>query len=138
MPTTRKYAVPEGGTRFMRGGYLKEVPLPHKRWYNGRRKREVTIGVYVWWGTGSHYYVNVDEDDNAIWNTKEKLWHLCWDDPEKGKRFNRKFDNVGEAVKYVRTLVRKHFPKKTHKLLKGWHNLNAAEDKRVWLGLFKY
>jgi hypothetical protein len=132
MPKTRKYAVPQGGTRWQSGGYIKEVPLPHKRWYNGRRKREVKIGVYVWWGTGTHYYASVEEDDNAIWNTKENLWQLCWDDPEKGKRFDKKFDNIGQARDWVTKLLRKHFPKKTHKVVRGWHNLNAQADKRAW------
>lgn len=121
----------------MHGGYLKEIPKPHRRWYNGRRKREVKIGVHVFWGVGIHYYVTVEEDDNAIWNSKDKLWQLCWDDPKKGKRFDQKFGNIVEAREWVKKLQQKHFPKKTHKMSQDWHNLEWKSDKAVWLGIFK-
>jgi hypothetical protein len=91
----------------------------------------------VFWGIGIHYYVHIEEDDNAIWNTKLELWHICWDDPQKGKQFDRKFGNIVEAREWLRKIAKKHFPKKTHRLTMDWHNLHEQEDKRVWLGSYK-
>ena len=139
MATLRKYSVPEGGTRFCIGGHIKQVPKPHKRWYDDkRRKRPVKITVMGFWGLGRHYYVSIKEDGNGIWNTKEKTWQECWDDPAaRGQQFDKKFDNMVLAAEWVRTMTKKHFPKHTHKLSQDWDNLHVEEDKRIWLGIFK-
>jgi hypothetical protein len=139
MSKARKYRVPGKGTKVCHGGYLKEVPKPHKRWYDDkRRKRVVQIEVMVFWGIGHHYYVNIKEDWNGIWNAKDELWQECWDDPKaRGKQFDKKFDNCVLAAEWVKQIQKKHFPKRTHKLEGNWDNLQWREDKAVWLGIFK-
>jgi len=139
MSKARKYSVPGKGTKWCHGGHLKDIPKPHRRWYDDkRRKRTVEIEVMVFWGIGHHYYVNIKEDYNGIWNTKEETWQECWDDKNaRGKQFDKKFSNIIEARLWVETIRKKHFSKGRHKLVGNWDNLQWKEDKAVWLGIFK-
>ena len=106
------------------GGYLKEIPKPHKRKFEDkRRKREVTVTITMFFGVGKHYYVGIREEDNPIWDSTVEEhgpigWHHAWDDDGKnGERFSERFTIKEDAERYIKKKFKKHFPKKTHKLV---------------------
>ncbi len=75
-----------GATTF--GGHLKDIPLPHVRYWPGSfKKKEVRIRIMRYYGAGGvHYYASLQEDSNPIWNSAEGYWQEAWDDLEgKGR-----------------------------------------------------
>lgn len=108
------------------GGWLKEVPKPHRRYYDdARRKRTVEVGVSRFWGQGDHYYVRLKQDDNPIWDTNSESWRVAWDDHEKGEglRLSKKFANRVFAHEWIDKQMAKYFP--GHKLVWLEENVTA-------------
>lgn len=108
------------------GGKLEDVPKPHfYLWDKLKRKREVRVRITKFYGVGVHYYADLKEEDDAVWNrridppyTKQAHWQKCWNDPKTdGRSFLRRCNTPEEAVEFVRQTQREHFPKKTHKLV---------------------
>ena len=82
------------------GGYLKDLPLPHRRKFPGEELRSVWISVSRYSAVGGcHYYVSIREENNPIWDPRtngernsdflgtaygDKIvgWHRAWDDEE--------------------------------------------------------
>lgn len=102
------------------GGYLKDIPLPHKRRFPSKEeKRQVYVSISKFYGIGIHYHVSLREEDNPILDTsKEKpIWREAWDDEEgKGKHFFDKFKTDAEMEDFIKKTQKKEFPKKTHRL----------------------
>jgi len=103
------------------GGYLKDVPLPHKRrWPGEKRQREVHAQIARYVGAmGRHYYASIQEERNPIWDTSDAFgrpgvagWVCCWDDEGcKGKQlFTEKFDTHVQAMGWVKRMMTEHFP----------------------------
>jgi len=108
------------------GGWLKDVPKPHRRFYDDRRrKRSVEVSVSRFWGQGDHYYVTLRQDDNPIWDATDDFWILAWDDHDKGEglRLSRKFANRVFAQEWIDEQMAKYFP--GHKLLWLEENVSA-------------
>lgn len=104
------------------GGYIREIPLPHKRLFNKNNINVLTKEkrvVYVTFSTfkgfvegAIHYYVSLDEEDNPIKIIDEGKvkWCLCWDDEDgKGKKLERRFASKAAAKKWVREIFEKEF-----------------------------
>lgn len=120
----------------MLGGKLSEIPKPHRRLFDDkRRKRKLKISVQVFYGIGRHYHVTVRQEDNPIWNPltqaqaspswrevqnmdygKEIVgWQLAWDDEDgHGKSVLDKFDTLTQAKNFIKKAV-KRFP--NHKVV---------------------
>lgn len=99
------------------GGYLREIPKPHKRkWPESREKRTVNISCSIYSGIGKHYYVSILEEDNPIWNAKREVWQKAWDDKKgKGKSFGtRSFDSHRQAMDHIRKILAENFSPETH------------------------
>ncbi len=100
------------------GGHIKDIPLPHKRYFDdSRRRREVRVDILMFSGIGVHYYVYISEEDNHIWDiSKDGGWRIAWDDEKgKGKNIRNKFNTPEQAEEFIREILRKQFPSKTHK-----------------------
>lgn len=112
------------------GGYLKEIPKPHKRYFDDRRRRrEVTIHITIYQGIGMHYHVTLSEEDDSIWNISSSEYYedevVGWqtardDDRSKGESISEKFNTPRQAEAFVRKTLRRRFPRKTHKYVYGW------------------
>ena len=69
--------------RHWMGGYLKDIPLPHRRFWPGApRKKSVRIRIMRYYGQGPHYHTSLKEEHNPIWDTIEGTWRESWDDEE--------------------------------------------------------
>lgn len=105
------------------GGNLEEIPKPHIRMFSDkRRKRKVSVDFHSWVGAGGrHTYANLTEEDNPIWNEKEYRWQKSWEDPDgKGQYFSKQCNNYEQAVSWARKIIKKHFPNKTHKIVRKY------------------
>jgi hypothetical protein len=66
------------------GGELADIPGPRIfRFPNDYEKRPITISVTVWkvgsyWGAGGHYHIDINEDDNVIWDANTLQWVKPW------------------------------------------------------------
>lgn len=105
-------------SRHVWGGTIAEVPRPHIRWFPGsRRKREVEVSVSVFEGIGRHFHVGIIEEDNLLWDRKERCWRKCWQDREgMGKTFSARFTTEIAARRFIRNVIEEHFSRKTHKI----------------------
>lgn len=115
------------------GGYLKDIPQPHKRMHpNKQQKRRVTFQILTWIGwdpSAKHYFSKLIEEPNFIYNSKTKMWVHAWDDKEcYGKTFQRAFTNMKKARKWAIDTYRDKFSPETHYLMDD----GATEIKLRW------
>jgi hypothetical protein len=102
------------------GGYLEEVPKPHKRKFDDkRRKRRVFIRITIFYGIGIHYYVDIREESNPIWHKDKKCWWEPWDFKDDRLYFTERCLTEKDAMDYIKKMELKYFPSTTHKLIKG-------------------
>jgi len=121
------------------GGNIAELPKPRRRRYGTRKreKRPVKVSVHKYYGLGQHYWVSLHEDDNPIWDKKEKGWRFCWDDNEgKGRIFSEPFLSMLSAQLWIEEMVKTEFPKKHFELNTNLNGL-TEEDEKVWFGTYK-
>lgn len=97
------------------GGKLADLPKPHRRFYDDkRRKRPVRISVIVY-SIGKHYWTTLHEEDNPIWDEKEQDWRTCWDDAAaRGRIQSKRCNSLVESGRWVRHM--KNLVFKNHKL----------------------
>ena len=105
------------------GGHLKDIPLPHKRyWPNNSRKRTATLRLSSY---RKHWFAWVYEEDNPIWNSSiDKRtgapigWQVCHDDKKKSRRVDSgskyKFDRKSEALHWGLGVLDTEFPDHKH------------------------
>ena len=104
------------------GGHIADYPDAPREWpdgpLSGPEPREVKVVLASFEGTLSyahHWYADVKEEHNCIWDGEEEGWRKCWDDPEgQGQTFSERFDTKSEARAWVYDIVQEHFP--THGL----------------------
>ncbi len=101
------------------GGYLKDIPKPHRRYFSTkRRKRRVEISCAIWWGHGgNHRNVTIQEEDNPIWNSTEESWQISWDDKDgHGQTLERRFKKteIDKMNAWIKRNLEKHFPGHRH------------------------
>jgi len=122
------------------GGNIAEFKKPYKRKYGpkSKLKRPVRVSARKYYGLGQHYWVSLHEEDNPIWDAKEKGWRLCWDDAEgRGRIFSKSFLSMTSAQLWIEKLVRKEFPNKHFKLDKPDLNGLSDDDEKIWFGHYK-
>lgn len=74
------------------GGYLRDIPLPHeRRWPGSTIKRDATLRISNWM---VHWWAEIVEDENPIWDSAQEVWRCCWDDDksDKSERGGRRID----------------------------------------------
>lgn len=101
------------------GGYLRDIPRPHRREYSNRSKtrRPVSISIQKFDGIGIHYYVSIREADNPIRSLKEKVWRFAWDDKKgKGKVFINRFSTPEHAAEWIKEILKDNFPKTKYEI----------------------
>lgn len=136
------------------GGYLREIPKPHVRKFgsvaigallpDGRiaEKRPVVVSIMKFYGIGQHLHVSIREDDNPIWNVdpnhwaqrleKGGLWHEAWDDEMlRGLAFDESFVKRRDALAWVKSIAKKHFSTKTHRLV--WNPHRSTVRRPQWI-----
>ena len=117
------------------GGNVKDYPGAKRR-FPGKRKREVTVSVRMYYGIGKHYWVSVKEKDNPIWDGEH--WRTCWDDFEgRGRIESQSFLSMVSAQQWLESLKKKEFPKKTHKWMPIDFSGITEVDEKNWLGILK-
>jgi hypothetical protein len=124
-------------TLFIGGGSIKDYPNA-KRKFPGRTKRLVRISARMYYGIGKHYWITMHEENNPIWDAKEKAWRECWDDLKKNGRIeSQSFLSIVSAKLWIEEVAKKYFPKKTHKLQDIDFGGLTEEDEKRWLGIYK-
>lgn len=108
----------------MIGGYLKDIPLPHRyKWPGTDEQREVRAQISHYAGSGGRrYYASMEQERNPIWDASDaaewgrpgepKGWTGCWDDKEhKGAMLTtRPFDTHVQAMLWFDKMMRERFP----------------------------
>ena len=110
----------------------REVWRPVTRLFDDRRRRRmVRVGIRMW-PCGTHYYVDMRQDDNPAWSGD--AWCVWPDDPDgRGARITEKFGTMRAAKDFVRRTMEKRFP--GHRLWKD----SAAAWRPLPVGwLYKY
>ncbi len=100
------------------GGQIADYPDAPREWpdgpLSGPEPREVVVVLASFEGTLSyahHWYADVKEEHNCIWDEKEEGWRKCWADPEgEGQTFSERFETKTEARNWALDIVREHFP----------------------------
>ena len=106
------------------GGYLRDIPKPHvRRWPSPTgelREVRVRVGVYDIVG-GQHYYPDVWEEDNPIWNSIRLCWQVAWDDVEaKGRSYQHAgFERQMDARQWIANILAEHFPSSAYKVFRA-------------------
>jgi len=89
-----------------------------------RRKRRVHFDVTSYKGLDPgavHYYVKLTEEDNPLWDAKERAWRSCWDDKKsQGSVVKSETKSASRSLEMVEELFRMHFSARTHRLVKGF------------------
>lgn len=119
------------------GGNIAHYPGA-RRQFPGRKKRRVSISARSYYGIGKHYWVTMHEEDNPIWDTKEKSWRICWDDFEgRGAIESKSFLSIVSAQGWIKEVQKKQFPTKTHVVdAVDFGGLTEADEQK-WLGIYK-
>jgi len=122
---------------FFMGGYIKDYPNA-KRKFPGKTKRRVSVSARMYYGIGKHYWVTMHEEDNPIWDAKEKGWRECWDDLKKNGRIeSAPFLSIVSAQSWIKTMTKKYFPAKTHTIGAIDFGGLSEGDEQKWLGIYK-
>ena len=112
--------------KVIRGGNLSVIPKPHIRRYprygNPKQsdgKRTVLVHIYSWIGLdpdAEHYYLDIQEEGNPIWDWIEKSWRFAWDDRCHSISYNESFPDLMYAVYFARHFVKENFNNRTHSI----------------------
>jgi len=102
------------------GGYLADIPKPHRRKFPGDHPREVRVRLTSWIGISpgaKHWYVDIKEEDNYLWDEAEHSWRIAWDD-KKGQGPSERAEFAGldardQALRWIRKMVRERYSNKS-------------------------
>lgn len=110
------------------GGNAEQVPKPWKLMFPGRCKRTVKVTLSIY---SRHYWVDISEEDNRVWDAQEQAWCIFRDHPDelRGWCTHKKFGSAYSAKVFIEEQL-KRFPTKTHKV--RWDYGKAYVTKR-WL-----
>lgn len=105
------------------GGYLRDIPKPHKRrWPNETLQRCLMVTISHYSGFGRHYYVSAEQGHNPIWDIRDAVdwgrpgksigWTACWDDEEgRGKVLSSsQFNTHIQATGWIEKVLLPQFP----------------------------
>jgi hypothetical protein len=98
------------------GGGMPKNPVT----FYSSRPRPVRIKVvkYELCPGARHYYVDIKEEDDVVWDGRIKGWRKPWNNTNNyGKSFSSKFDNVVQAKEYINKTINENFNPKKHFLV---------------------
>ena len=103
------------GAGHIYGGHIADLgPGPQGRMYPQMGPRPVEMSV-MQFAMYPHYHVRLQEEENPIWDSREGVWRVCWDDTEsKGRLFTESFRSWGAMRHWVWRMMQTTFPKTTH------------------------
>lgn len=113
--TTRRAKEPLGPGHMRLGacGSIASASRPIRRFYR-RNEVPVEVDVMRFSGLGVHYYASVKSHPNPVRGEKDEkgewVWYQYPDDVRgRSREYRKKFDTAGEAERFVRDTLRKHF-----------------------------
>lgn len=129
------------------GGHIKDIPEPHVRrfpappgskdWDGTPLLRDVRVQAVKYF---QHWHIRIREEDNPVWDPNPNVafnhpdepigWSEPWDDEGgKGRVFlNSSHGSSVEARKWIASIIRRHFPKTTHKIV---NDANGLDEEYV-------
>ena len=114
------------------GGHIKDYPNA-RRMFPGKKKRLVSVSIHKYYGIGAHFHVTLSEENNPIWDAKEKGWRECWDDTKaKGRIEFTRAQSLTSARAWIEKTMAKEFPPKTHRLDRTDLAGITEEDEKRW------
>jgi hypothetical protein len=63
-----------------------------------------------------HYYVNIQEEGNPIWDRSEKSWRFAWDDHGHSISCHEIFYTLRDAVDFAKRFVKNNFNTLSHSI----------------------
>ena len=107
------------------GVNLEEVPEPHRWWFDDKRhRRGVTVTIGTFFGVGHHFYAEIEEQDDYVWDSCRKAWRRPWvAPPHGGQKFEERWSTVAAAERYVELILADHFPR---------HKVVSAKGRAIW------
>ncbi len=127
------------------GGHIKDIPKPFKfRFPNPNDKREIDIAITVWrrdgYGSGNgHYHIDLKEQNNAIWNSKEETWqepfrvdygqpyYNEWKQFEGRSQLECELNSPDEACKWINRILSMWKVNDQENIL-DWHFYGTEDD----------
>ena len=105
----------------IRGGKPEDIPEPW-RLRSDEEPREVKIEVTTFKGFSPgamHYYAEVEEERDAVWNEKHSCWQEFWEHiPHIGRKFfNNDFTSLSKARQWVLMIIEEHFSAAEYKII---------------------
>lgn len=128
---------------------LSDLKTPYRWFFRGtKRKRDVTVHLFVCYGAGTHTYADLNEEDDVVWDPRDKSWknaQMEFEDAElgsvtlgfiahklsSGRRFHERFDRRVQAEKWVLKEAEKTFPKTTHRLVEHGYPYGPWKPKHI-------
>lgn len=108
--------------------HISDFPVPYIQFFDDRKyKKSALVNIRQYnvpeeyaplLGFQKHYYIDIQEECDPIWNSREGKWQVPFDSPEKisGKNFKKKVcPTVQETEEYIDEIIKKHFIK--HKVI---------------------
>lgn len=92
--------------------------IKHSFYYKKPRPVKIKVMKHSFCPGARHYYVDIDEENDIVWDKKEKIWRRAiFNEKECGKHFESKFDNVVQVKEYINKIVKNTFNPKIHFLV---------------------
>lgn len=118
-----------GPQRTRSGGHLAEIPEPRVRLHDvPGYQREVSIHVtrYI---AGRHYWVDIREEGNPIWDAKEQTWAKAWDDRNgDGRSWGEKFNKPESAEDFIQLVLKDHFTGTVYRVTRDYETVTYGRE----------
>ncbi len=102
--------------------HISEIPEPHRRYFreNPSDKRRVTATVSFFYGTGSHFHVELAEEPDYLFDPAQEKWLVPkGDSAGEGRRRFMKFRREETARRWIRKVFHEEFSEESHHLILG-------------------
>lgn len=153
MKKKQKFIKPDynAGDCFAGGGSVEDAPHPlQRKWPGSPDKRVVNVTIMVYAVMGRHYFVDIEEEDNPVWDGVE-FWTTYPDDFEsRGRKsfdfrddildipydeFPFHYNDYHSARLAAVTILDKHFDDRIYDI--QWHDY-SGEDVDGWCYVGKH
>jgi hypothetical protein len=103
----------------LRTPHISEIPEPHRRYFDEHpeEKRRVTATVSFFYGTGSHFHVELVEEPNYVYDPEQESWLApTGDSAGEGRRRFMKFRREDTARRWIHRVFEEEFSPELHRL----------------------
>ncbi|MFW5994574.1 MAG: hypothetical protein ACOCRN_00540 [Spirochaetia bacterium] len=98
---------------------IDDIPEPHLRLFPdfAERRRRVEVKISRFRGYGRHFYVDMVEEDNPVWDEEAGDWIVtAGDEAGAGQRRVMGFTTERRARRWVEAVFAESFGEETHEL----------------------